>query len=160
MIYFLQCSTLAYYLLYIAFPRMSSHCYKLFNLFFLDFSIKPLFWNRGCYIVVTKSVWRMLRHCYKFSSSGRYIIATNQVSDFHSTSTLPSSYTYIPCTYSSSISRVSFSYPKYINICSTGTFFFIRISFSLFINSSSSCTRFCSRCLYSSNCIFSSMNCF
>ena len=98
-----------YFLQDIIAPRMSSHCYKLFNLFFLDFSIKPLFWNRGCYIVVTKSVWRMLRHCYKFSSSGRYIIATNQVNDFHSTSTLPSSYTYIPCTYSSSISRVSFS---------------------------------------------------
>lgn len=121
---FLKCSdwnTLNCYILYINYPilagyfpnrvvpRMSSHCYKLFNLFFLDFSIKPLFWNRGCYIVVTKSVWRMLRHCYKFSSSGRYIIATNQVNDFHSTSTLPSSYTYIPCTYSSSISRVSFS---------------------------------------------------
>ena len=40
-------------------PRMSSHCYKLFDLFSFDFPIKSLFWNRGRYIVVTKSVGRM-----------------------------------------------------------------------------------------------------
>ena len=71
---FLKCSdwdTLNCYILYInypilagyfpnrAVPRMSSHCYKLFCHFFLDFPIKPLFWNRGRYIVVTKSAGRM-----------------------------------------------------------------------------------------------------
>lgn len=40
-------------------PRMSSHCYKLFDLFSSIFPIKPLFGNRGRYIVVTKSAGRM-----------------------------------------------------------------------------------------------------
>ena len=44
---------------------MSSHCYKLFDLFSSIFPIKPLFGNRGRYIVVTKSVGRMLCHCHK-----------------------------------------------------------------------------------------------
>jgi len=71
---FLKCSdwdTLNCYILYInypilagyfpnrAVPRMSSHCYKLFDLFSSIFPIKPLFGNRGRYIVVTKSAGRM-----------------------------------------------------------------------------------------------------
>ena len=48
-----------YFVLYIRPPRMSSHCYKLFDLFSSIFPIKPLFGNRGRYIVVTKSAGRM-----------------------------------------------------------------------------------------------------
>ena len=47
------------YFLNIMLPRMSSHCYKLFDLFSSIFPIKPLFGNRGRYIVVTKSAGRM-----------------------------------------------------------------------------------------------------
>ena len=66
------------------------------------------------------------------------LLLQNQASAFHSTSTRPSSYTYIPSTYFSSISSVSFSYPRYSIICSIGIFFFSKISFSPQISSSSS----------------------
>ena len=60
-----------------------------------------------------------------------------------------------PFTYFSSISSVSFSYPRYSIICSTGIFFFVRISFSPLISSSSSWIRLCRRSLSSSSCFFS-----
>ena len=77
---------------------------------------------------------------------------------FHSTSTFPSSYTYIPSTYFSSVSSVSFSYPKNSIICSTGIFFFSKISFSPLINSSSSFFRLSRRSFSSSSCFFSLRN--
>ena len=127
-------------MLYIMPPRMSSHCYKLFDLFSFDFSHKTVVLERRtlycCHKISGEDVTSLLQvHIVEDVT----LLLQNQVKCFplhlH-----PSIIIHIyshPHTFQAS-PRVSFSYPRYSIICSIGIFFFSKISFSPQISSSSS----------------------